>query len=149
MTLELNYDRSLHEMEHRAGPFDITVDMIKTVNASLSENGAAFNSDEGAKGSGFRGMIAPPTLCSIFVREVQLPDVRVEFGRTQMHAGQRVQPIAPIYAGDRLTASSHLKDVYAKTGRSGTMVFIVWETTFRNQDGQVVAEVQESFARRE
>ena len=149
MTLELNYDRSLHEMEHRAGPFDITVDMIKTVNASLSENGAAFNSDEGAKGSGFRGMIAPPTLCSIFVREVQLPDVRVEFGRTQMHAGQRVQPIAPIYAGDRLTASSHLKDVYAKTGRSGTMVFIVWETTFRNQDGQVVAEVQESFARRD
>lgn len=149
MTLELNYDRSLHEMEHRAGPFDITVDMIKTVNASLSENGAAFNSDEGAKGSGFRGMIAPPTLCSIFVREVQLPDVGVEFGRTQMHAGQRVQPIAPIYAGDRLTASSHLKDVYAKTGRSGTMVFIVWETTFRNQDGQVVAEVQESFARRE
>ena len=149
MTLELNYDRSLHEMEHRAGPFDITVDMIKTVNASLSENGAAFNSDEGAKGSGFRGMIAPPTLCSIFVREVQLPDVRVEFGRTQMHAGQRVQPIAPIYAGDRLTASSQLKDVYAKTGRSGTMVFIVWETTFRNQDGQVVAEVQESFARRD
>ena len=149
MTLELNYDRSLHEMEHRAGPFDITVDMIKTVNASLSENGAAFNSDEGAKGSGFRGMIAPPTLCSIFVREVQLPDVGVEFGRTQMHAGQRVQPIAPIYAGDRLTASSQLKDVYAKTGRSGTMVFIVWETTFRNQDGQVVAEVQESFARRD
>ena len=91
-------------------------------------------------------MIAPPTLCSIFVREVQLPDVGVDFGRTQMHAGQRVQPIAPIYAGDLVTASSHLKDVYAKTGRSGTMVFIVWETTFVNQDGQVVAEVQESFA---
>ena len=119
MTLELNYDRSLHEMEHRAGPFDITVDMIKTVNASLSENGAAFNSDEGAKGSGFRGMIAPPTLCSIFVREVQLPDVGVEFGRTQMHAGQRVQPIAPIYAGDRLTASSHLKGRLRQDGPVG------------------------------
>ena len=66
-----------------------------------------------------------------------------------MHAGQRVQPIAPVYAGDQLTASSHLKDVYAKTGRSGIMVFVVWETTFRNQHGDVVAEVQESFARRE
>ena len=54
-----------------------------------------------------------------------------------------------MYAGDQLTASSHLKDVYAKTGRSGTMVFVVWETTFRNQHGDVVAEVQESFARRE
>ena len=32
-------------------------------------------------------------------------------------------------------ASSHLKEVYPKTGRSGTMVFTVWETTFTNQDG--------------
>ena len=32
---------------------------------------------------------------------------------------------------------------------TGTMVFIVWETTFSNQRGRVVAEVQESFARRE
>ena len=149
MTLELNYDRSLHEKEHQAGPFEITAEMIQAVNTSLGEKGPAFISHEGAKESGFKGMIAPPTLCSIFVREVQLPEVGIDFGRTQMHAGQRVQPIAPIYAGDRLTASSHLKDVYAKTGRSGTMVFIVWETTFRNQDGEVVAEVQESFARRE
>ena len=149
MTLELNYDRSLHEKEHKAGPFEITAEMIQAVNASLGEKGSAFTSTEGARDSGFRGMIAPPTLCSIFVREVQLPDVGIDFGRTQMHAGQRVQPIAPIYAGDTVSASSHLKEVYAKTGRSGTMVFIVWETTFRNQDGQVVAEVQESFARRE
>ena len=145
----MNYDRSLHGKEHRAGPFEITAEMLQSVNASLGEQGAAFKSDDGAKEQGFRGMIAPPTICSIFVREVQLPDVGLDFGRTQMHAGQRVQPIAPIYAGDSITASSHLKDVYAKTGRSGTMVFVVWETTFRNQDGEVVAEVEESFARRE
>ena len=149
MTLELNYDRTLHEKEHRSGPFEITAEMIHATNASLGEKGVAFNSVEGGEQEGFRGMIAPPTLCSVFVREVQLPEVGVEFGRTQMHAGQRVQPIAPIYAGDTLTASSKLKDVYAKTGRSGTMVFIVWETTFRNQDSEIVAEVQESFARRE
>ena len=46
-------------------------------------------------------------------------------------------------------ASSHLKEVYPKTGRSGTMVFTVWETTFTNQDGLVVADVQESYASRE
>ena len=111
MTTELKYDRSLHEKKHRAGPFEITSDMISAVNASLGEKGAAFTSDAGAREQGFRGMIAPPTLCSIFVREVQLPDIGLEFGRVQMHAGQRVQPIAPIYAGDSITASSHLKDV--------------------------------------
>ena len=148
MALELNYDRSLHEKEHRAGPFEITAEMIGSVNASLSEKGPAFTSDDGAKELGYPGMIAPPTLCSIYVREVQLPDVGLDFGTVQMHAGQRVQPIAPVYAGDTLTASSQLKEVYAKTGRSGTMVFVVWQTTFRNQNGDVVAEVQESFARR-
>ena len=149
MVMELKYDRSLYGKEHVAGPFPVTAEMVRNVNASMRETGPAFNSEEGAKESGFRAMIAPPTLCSIFVREVELPDVGLEFGRTQMHAGQRVQPIAPIHVGDSLTASSHLKDVYAKTGRSGTMVFVVWETTFSNQDGEVVAEVQESFARRE
>ena len=85
----------------------------------------------------------------MFVRHVELPSIDLKFGKMRFHAGQRVQSKAPIIAGDSLSASSHLKDVYAKTGRSGTMVFIVWETTFSNQNGEVVADVQESFAARE
>ncbi len=149
MAMELEYDRSLHGVEHKAGPFEITNEIIDQANKSVGETGPAFRSDEEAKVAGYRGRIAPPTLCCLLVRQVSLPDVKVKFGRTQMHAGQRVEPKAPVYAGDQLSASSHLKDVYAKTGRSGTMVFVVWETTFSNQDGLVVAEVQESFARRE
>lgn len=149
MAMELEYDRSLYGVEHQAGPFEITNEIIDRANSSIGESGPAFSSEDGAKEAGYRGRIAPPTLCCILVRQVALPDVKVQFGKTQMHAGQRVEPKAPVYAGDQLTASSHLKDVYTKTGRSGTMVFVVWETTFSNQDGQVVAEVQESFARRE
>ena len=149
MASELEYDRSLYGVEHKAGPFEITNEIIELANSSTGETGPAFLSDEKAKEAGYRGRIAPPTLCCLLVHQVALPNVKLKFGRTQMHAGQRVEPKAPVYAGDRITASSHLKDVYAKTGRSGTMVFVVWETTFSNQDGLVVAEVQESFARRE
>ena len=149
MAMELEYDRALYGVEHKAGPFEITDDIIDRANSSVGETGPAFHSDKEAREAGYRRRIAPPTLCCILVRQVSLPDVKVKFGRTQMHAGQRVEPKAPVYAGDQLTASSHLKDVYTKTGRSGTMVFIVWETTFSNQDSLVVAEVQESFAKRE
>ncbi len=149
MAMELKYDRSLHDNEYNAGPFEITAELIEKVNDSLGETNPAFTSGDGAKGQGFPVLLASPTLCSIFMRAVNLPDVGIEFGQTQMHAGHRLQPKAPIYAGDRLSASSFLKEVYAKTGRSGTMVFIVWETTFRNQDCEVVAEIRESFARRE
>lgn len=147
--MELDYDRSLYGKEHRAGPFKVTEKMVLEFTRSLAEAGPVFTDGAAARAAGYRGVLAPPTFCTIFVRRVALPDLNLKFGRMQVHAGQRVQSKAPIMAGDSLTASSHLKDVYPKTGRSGTMVFIVWETTFRNQLGEVVAEVEESFAKRE
>ena len=149
MTMELDYNRSLYGVEHEAGPFEVTREMVLAFSESTAEPVLEFSDDAAAEAAGFPALVAPPTLCTLFVRRVELPDIQLKFGRTRFHAGQRVQARAPIYAGDHLTASSHLKDVYAKTGRSGTMVFMVWETTFRNQNGDVVADVQESYAARE
>jgi acyl dehydratase len=147
--MKLEYDRSLHEREYRAGPFKITEEMVQAFNRSIGETDPVFTDRAAAQAAGYQGVVAPPTLCTLLVRQVQLPSLGLTFGRVQFHAGQRVQPRVAIVAGDVLTASSRLKEVYPKTGRSGTMVFIVWETTFHNQDGVVVAEVQESYARRE
>ena len=147
--MELEYDRSIFGKQHLAGPFEVTKELIDTFTGALSETNPVFLDEAAAKAAGYRGQLAPPTLVTVMVRKVALPNINIKFGRMQMHAGQRVEPRAPIVAGDFLTASSHLKDVYPKTGRSGTMVFIVWETTFRNQNNEVVADVQESFARKE
>ena len=149
MVMELEYDRSLYGKEHIAGPFEVTRETIQALSKSIGESSPLCYDEEAARAAGYAGVVAPPTLCTLFVRRVELPNINLKFGRMRFHAGQRVQPRAPIIAGDSLTASSHLKDVYAKTGRSGTMVFIVWETTLLNQNGEVVADVQESFAARE
>ena len=149
MVMELEYDRSLYGKEHLAGPFEVTKELIRAFATSLGETNSVFTDEAAALAAGYRGLLAPPTFCTVFVSRVDLPDINLEFGKMQVHAGQRVQPRADIVAGDQVTASSHLKDVYPKTGRSGTMVFVVWETTFRNQKGEIVADIQESFARRE
>lgn len=149
MVMELEYDRSLYGKEHLAGPFDVTTELIQAFTASLSETNPVFIDETAALAAGYKGLLAPPTFCTVFVSRVKLPDINLDFGKMQVHAGQRVQPRGDIVAGDQVTASSHLKDVYPKTGRSGTMVFVVWETTFRNQHGEVVADVQESFAVKE
>jgi acyl dehydratase len=146
---ELQYDRSLYGKEHRAGPFEVTREIIRKFSHSIGETNPIYTDEVAAQAAGFRSLVAPPTLCTIFVRRVELPDIGLKFGKMRFHAGQRVQPRGPIVAGDFISASSHLKDVYAKTGRTGTMVFIVWETTFHNQKGEVVADIQESFATRE
>ena len=148
MALELDYNKSLYGVEHRAGPFPVTRELVQAFSIGIGETNPVFTDVETARAAGYADLLAPPTLCTIFVRQIQLPSIDLEFGKISMHAGQRVQSIAPILAGDQLSASSHLKDVYAKTGRTGTMVFVVWETTFSKQDGTVVAEVEESFARR-
>lgn len=149
MAMQLEYDRSLYGVEHEAGPFEVTREMVLAFSESTAEPAPVFSDDAAAEAAGFPALPAPPTLCTLFVRRIELPDIQLKFGRARFHAGQRVQARAPIYAGDHLSASSHLKEVYAKTGRSGTMVFTVWETTFRNQHGDVVADVQESYAARE
>ena len=149
MTMELEYNRELYGVEHEAGPFEVTAELIQTFNRSIGETNPVFTDEAAARAAGYSGLVAPPTFCTLLVRNVELPDIELKFGRARFHAGQRVQVRAPIIAGDRLTASSHLKEVYPKTGRSGTMVFTVWETTFRNQEGAVVADVQESYASRE
>ena len=93
-------------------------------------------------------IIAPPTFCNMFVSGVTRPDIKLEFGDMSLFAGQAIECVGTVKPGDTLFAKTRLKDVYAKTGRSGKMVFQVWETSFANQGGDTVALVQESFVRR-
>ena len=149
MALDLEFDRSLLDKEHRTGPFEVTRDLIQGFCSAIGETNPLFTDEQAAKVAGYPSLLAPPTLCTIFSREVTVPDIKLKFGRTRFHAGQMVETLAPIVAGDSLMASSYLKDVYPKTGRSGTMVFIVWQTSFTNHRGENVAEVRETYAARE
>ena len=149
MVMELDYDRSLLGKEHEAGPFDVTAETILDFCSAIGETSPVHTEEEASREKGYRGIVAPPTFCTIFVNKLKFPDIQLKFGGVRFLAGQRVESLAPIQAGDSLTGTSHLKDVYPKTGRSGTMVFIVWETIFSNQKGERVAAVQESYAARE
>ena len=146
--IEYEYDRTLYGVEHESGPFPVTREIINTYTRSVGDDNPIFTDPDAARAAGYSDLVAPPALCALFERG-ELPDIKLQFGRRQFHGGQRVEPRAPIVAGDTLTASSHLKDVYTKTGRSGVMVHVVWETTFRNQRGAVVADVQRSQVVRE
>ena len=42
MTMELEYNRDLYGVEHEAGPFEITPDLIQTFNRSIGETNAMF-----------------------------------------------------------------------------------------------------------
>ena len=61
--------------------------------------------------------------------------------------GKTVEIHAPVRPGDTLTGRASIHDVYDKTGRSGTMVFIIHRMDFFNQDGQAVSTVDSKSIR--
>jgi len=71
-----------------------------------------------------------------------LPDDFPLFGTGRgIDGGKSIEWHRPMHAGDRLTATVQIGDIYDKTGRSGTMVFIVNRMTFTDEQRRLVATV--------
>ena len=138
------YDRSLLGVETDIGTFELTREMLLGFAKSTGETNPRYVGDENGEGD----IVAPSTICNVFVSGVSRPYIKLEFGEISFFAGQSIECKAEIRPGDVLSASPKLDHVYAKTGRSGKMVFAVWETHFKNQDDTTVALVTESFVRR-
>ena len=135
---DIVYDRSMLGVEHSVGKFPVTREMIVGFASSTGETAAPEDAE----------LIAPPTFCNVFISGLTRPDIKLEFGDLGFFAGQAIEIQGTVRPGDTLEAKTKLKEVYAKTGRSGKMVFVVWETSFTNQERDTVALVQESFVRR-
>ena len=54
----------------------------------------------------------------------------------------------PVRAGDVLVASLKIKDITEKEGKSGTLVICNFETTYLNQNGDLVAKAYQTFIAR-
>ena len=145
---DIQYDRSLLGVEHPIGQCQVTKEMIVRFAESTGETNPVYLDEEKAKETKYGGLIAPPTFCNVFVNGISRPDIKLEFGDLGLFAGQSIECLTPVRPDDTLEATTKLKEVYAKTGRSGKMVFAVWETSFTNQNDETVALVQESFVRR-
>lgn len=70
------------------------------------------------------------------------PRVQMDLRRV-LHGEQEFEYLKPIYAGDVLTAVTQVSDVYEKAGsRGGTMTFVIMETEYKNQRGDLVARTR-------
>jgi hypothetical protein len=91
--------------------------------------------------------VAPPTFpqsMALWRARTPRPDAGRGRGgldmRRVLHGEQEFEYVRPLRAGDVLTSETHVKDRYEKEGkRGGTMTFVVSETVFRDQTGEIVA----------
>ena len=93
-----------------------------------------------ARAAGHPALPAPPTFLMCLgslapEREGILGKLGVDIGRI-LHGEQQFTHLAPIYAGDTITLTTRVSDVYDKKG--GALDFIVQETDATNQKGEKV-----------
>jgi hypothetical protein len=91
---------------------------------------------------------APPTfLVALAPPTAHLPEAE-EYGQGWLNGGNRFEYIEPVRVGDRITATGQVVDVYEKTGSSGSLLFIIFENEYVNQDGRTVARLRGTAIRR-
>lgn len=91
---------------------------------------------------------APPTFfVALAPGSMHLAEAE-EYGKGWLNGGNRFEYFVPVKVGDRITATGRIGDVYEKEGSSGNLLFIIFETDYLNQDGQLVARLKATAIRR-
>ena len=112
-----------------------------------------YSDREFAQTHGLREVMAPPTLiCDTWQYVDSDMDDRGDLvGRGPirelegLRAGNEYEFFQPIHPDDVISAHWTVKDVYEKTGRTGSLVFQVIETTFYNQADELLARNTETM----
>jgi len=106
---------------------------------------ADFVSDEGAVASPWGGVTAPRDFNPFAWVGAYHPEaypwmrgMGTEPGYRGLNGGQKNLSFAPIRPGDVITSVATLIDAYEKEGRLGTMMFLVDESRWTNQAGDLV-----------
>ncbi|MAW71398.1 MAG: MaoC family dehydratase N-terminal domain-containing protein [Actinomycetota bacterium] len=136
-----------------AGPVTVPIDRREAQRYAYAvgdENPLYFD-EKAAHSAGYRTITVPPLFITHALvlpkpantlREDGLYEdttsVQLEVSR-MMFGGEEWDFIEPVCVGDEITATTRLADLDQKEGSKGPFVRLVRETTFVNQDEQVVA----------
>ncbi len=117
-----------------------------------------YSDEEAARESRYGGLTAPPFYLvrpPFGFKEADpehrqagsAPQVVIPGMTRGMNGGNEVEYFRPVYLGDTLTSQTRIADIYERQGRSGPMVFVVTETAYTNQRGELVAIARQTGIR--
>jgi acyl dehydratase len=147
--MAINYDPELiGRVFENTDPVQVTAEMIRTFCGAIGETNPIYTDAETAKRGPYGKLTAPPSFAVTFRNGQHFFQHVPRFGKQGFDAGKDVEFVAPICAGDSIILSSHVKEIYEKTGRTGSMAFVIVRTTLKNQNGEEVAHVDHRFMNR-
>jgi acyl dehydratase len=125
-------------------PYTVTVERgrIKDFARAIGDANPLYLDDAVGAASPWGDVIAPPTFLTTFRDEndtgTMLRDLGVDIGRV-LHGEQEFEIHRPIKPGETFLCRSKILDIYEKTGKSGSMAFVVREMTATDSTNEIVA----------
>jgi acyl dehydratase len=125
------------------GPYSVTVtrEHVRELATILGMADPRYHEPEAARAAGMPDLPAPPTLPTrygLWANKpllAELEAIGAPLPRL-LHGEQHYRYLAPVFAGDTLTASPAIVGLDAKAGRSGPFELLTLETTWSNQRGE-------------
>jgi len=126
---------------------------IRRFAEAIGDSNPLYHDEEYARQRGYRSIIAPPG----FIPSYSFPikkgkpgdegqSIRSAFSRG-LNGGGEYEFFQPIQAGDVLSITSRVADIYERDGRMGRMVFIISETICRDLRGETVLIIRHTGIR--
>jgi acyl dehydratase len=127
--------------------FPVERDMIRRFVRAVGDDNPLWSDEKFAKETGYGAIIAPPTFVLAIGLEEFVEDVFgiVTFG-TVLMGGTEIENFQPIKLGDVITATFKVGSLRERTGKMGSMVFMTFESTYKNQQDELVAKCRQMVA---
>jgi acyl dehydratase len=111
---------------------------VREYAAAVGETNPVHLDPEAARAAGYADVVAPPMFCVVYAAKAMGPavlDPEVGINLMMMvHGGQEFVWGPPVVAGDEITTSVTVSEIYEKDGKG----FYVFESTSDNQKGERV-----------
>lgn len=147
--MALDFDKSIIGQVFDETDFlPVTKEEILEFAASLEETNPLYTDEAAASKGPHKGLVAPPTFLTKLRPKKVMPENLPKFGKVGFDGGRDLEVFAPVRPGDSLTMLSTVHEIYEKTGRSGSMYFIVIRNEVKNQKGEKVAVIDHRIMQR-
>ena len=104
---------------------------------AIGDPNPIYFDEAAAHAAGHERIPAPPTFAIALRPNDAREGLDLDWTRI-LHGEQEIELRRPLYAGDSVTVTQTIKDLYEKSGKGGAMDLLVLETTAKDGAGQVV-----------
>jgi acyl dehydratase len=126
--------------------YEVEKGAIRKFADAIGDPNPLYYDEEYAKKSRYGGIIAPPGFFGWPVKGGFVTTHPFDTPlKSLLNGGSEFEYFQPVRAGDVLSVTNKVTDLYEREGRLGRMLFTQWESTYRNQKGEIVAKARGTF----